>query len=131
MGLEILDKSSKSTCCGACFWLVIKKIFKDCFAFDFMVLEELREGSIKLDTLKYKAKAVILLVIGVVACIVGLVFSFQGNFSTGGIIILIGVVIVILSIFAMKSARHIAEVKSGVHGSFAQRRLMKRERRHR
>jgi uncharacterized membrane protein YjgN (DUF898 family) len=95
-----------------------------------MALEELREGVLNFQTLKYKAKAVTGMIIGFVIIIAGIIFGISvGNWIIVVVGILVGLVLIGLSFLSFKSARHTSEVRAGMHGHFAQRRLMERERR--
>ncbi len=96
-----------------------------------MAIEELREGVLNFQTLKYKAKAIVGMILGFVIIIAGIIFGISvGNWIMVVVGILVGLVLIALSFLSFKSSRHHSEVRAGMHGRFAQERLMKRERKH-
>ena len=100
------------------------------FLCSYMGLEDLREGVVKFESFRYKAKAIGGLVLGIIISIVGVVFAFVSSFLSGLIIFLVGVLVSVFSLFSFRSSRHTAEIKAGMHGIIAQRRLRKMGARH-
>ena len=91
-----------------------------------MVVEKLREGVVRFESLKYKMKAIGLLVFGTIVALFGVFYAFK-SFFVGLVIFLVGAAMIAFSIFAFRSSRHTAEVKAGMHGVMSRRRLEKME----